>query len=110
MVERRTSGPPAFASPVERHPRSTRSLPRCPHRQDFASGAKSIVLEGKLLRDGQVTADFVAMRYTSNGAFGNYNRGFKSSCGILEDVVEELAEDVGEWLREPTMNALLGDL
>lgn len=50
------------------------------------------------------------MRYTSNGAFGNYNRGFKSSCGILEDVVEELAEDVGEWLREPTMNAQLGDL
>ena len=78
--------------------------------QDFASGTKSIVLEGKLLRDGQVTADFVAMRYTSNGAFGNYNRGFKSSCGILEDVVEELAEDVGEWLREPTMNAQLGDL
>ena len=36
--------------------------------QDFASGIKSIVLEGKLLRDGQVTADFVAMRYTSNGA------------------------------------------
>lgn len=78
--------------------------------QEFASGIKSIVLEGKLLQDGQVTADFVAMRYTSNGAFGTYNRGFKSSCGILEDVVEELAEDVGEWLREPTMHAQLGDL
>lgn len=78
--------------------------------QDFASGIKSIVLEGKLLRDGQITADFVAMRYTSNGAFGNYSRGFQSSCGILEDLVEELAEDVSEWLREPTLGAQLGDL
>ena len=51
--------------------------------QDFASGTKSIVLEGRLLRDGQITADFVAMRYTSNGAFGNYNRGFNPPAASL---------------------------
>jgi hypothetical protein len=78
--------------------------------QSFASGIKRVVLEGQLVKDGQVAADFVAMRYTTQGAFGNYSRGFKTTCGIMEDVVEELAEDVGEWLYRPTMNARLGDL
>jgi hypothetical protein len=78
--------------------------------QSFASGIKRIVLEGQLVKDGQVTADFTAMRYTTHGAFGNYSRGFKTSCGILEDVAEDLAEDVGKWLYRPTMNARLGDL
>ena len=27
----------------------------------------------------------------------------------MEDLVEELAEDVGAWLYQPTMNANLGD-
>ena len=44
--------------------------------QSFASGIKRIVLEGQLVKDGQVAADFVAMRYTTQGAFGNYSRGF----------------------------------
>jgi len=78
--------------------------------QSMVSGLKRIVLEGQLVKDGQVTADFVAMRYTTHGAFGNYSRGFKTSCGILEDVAEELAEDVGKWLYRPTMNARLGDM
>ena len=78
--------------------------------QSMVSGIKRIVLEGQLVKDGQVTADFVAMRYTTHGAFGNYSRGFKTSCGILEDVAEELAQDVGKWLYQPTMNARLGDM
>ena len=69
-------------------------------------GSKRIVLEGQLVKDGQVVADFAAIR----GAFGNYSRGFTTICSIIEDVVEELAEDVGEWLYRPTMNAKLGDL
>ena len=78
--------------------------------QSMVSGLKRLVLEGQLVKDGQVTGDFVAMRYTTHGAFGNYSRGFKTSCGILEDVAEELAEDVGKWLYQPTMNARLGDM
>lgn len=78
--------------------------------QSFASAVKRIVLEGQLVKNGQVTADFIAMRYTTQGAFSNYSRGFKTTCGIMEDVVEELAEDVGWWLYRPTMNAKLGDL
>lgn len=74
------------------------------------SGIKRIVLEGQLLKDGQVAADFTALRYTTQGAFGRYNRGFQTTCGIMEDLVEELAEDVGGWLYRPTMNATLGDL
>ena len=73
------------------------------------SGIKRIVLEGRLLKDGQVAAGFTALRYTTQGAFGNYSRGFQTTCGIMEDLVEELAEDVGAWLYQPTMNANLGD-
>lgn len=69
-------------------------------------GSKRIVVEGQLVRDGRVVADFAAMR----GAFGNYSRGFTTTCGIIEDVIEEIAEDVGQWLYRPTMNATLGDL
>ncbi len=68
-------------------------------------GSKRIVLEGQLVQDGRVAADFAAMR----GAFGSYSRGL-TTCGIMEDVIEELAEDVGAWLYRPTMNARLGDL
>ena len=74
------------------------------------SGIKRIVIEGQLLKDGQVAADFTALRYTTQGAFGHYNRGFQTTCGIMEHLVGELAEDVGAWLYRPTMNASLGDL
>lgn len=70
-------------------------------------GTKRIVLEGQMLKDGNVAASFTAMR--DKGLFGN-SRGFQTTCGIMEDVVEELAEDVGKWLYKPTMNAQLGDL
>ena len=78
--------------------------------QSAMSGLKRIVLEGQLIRDGQVTADFMAMRFTTQGSFGSHNRGFQTTCGIMEDIAEELAEDVGQWLYRPTMNARLGDL
>lgn len=73
------------------------------------SGIKRIVLEGRLLKDGQVVAGFTALRDTTQGAFGNDGRGFQTTCGIMEDLAEELAEDVGAWLYQPTMNANLGD-
>jgi len=74
------------------------------------SGIKRIVLEGQLLKDGEVTANFTALRYTTQGAFGQYHRGFQTTCGIMDDLVEELAGDVGAWLSRPRMNAALGDL
>jgi hypothetical protein len=74
------------------------------------SGIKRIFLAGQLLKDGQVAASFTAMRFTTQGAFGHFNRGFQTTCGIMEDLVEELAEDVGAWLYRPMMNATLGDL
>lgn len=70
-------------------------------------GTKRIVLEGQMLKDGNVAASFTAMR--DKGLFGN-SRGFQTTCGIMEDVVEELAEDVGKWLYKPTMHAQLGDI
>jgi DNA-binding transcriptional MerR regulator len=38
--------------------------------QSMVSGIKRIVLEGQLVKNGQVSGDFVAMRYTTHGAFG----------------------------------------
>lgn len=73
------------------------------------SGIKRIVLEGRLLKDGQVAAGFTALRYTTQVAFSNDSRGLQTTCGILEDLVEELAEDVGAWLYRPTMNTNRGD-
>lgn len=73
------------------------------------SGIKRIVLEGRLLEDGQVAAGFTALRYTTQVAFGNDSRGLQTTCGIMEDLVEALAEDVGAWLYRPTMNTSRGD-
>jgi len=71
------------------------------------SGAKSITLLGRLLQDGEVIASFTAQRSTMNAYAGGYYRG---TCDLLENVVGELADDVTEWLRTPTLAALLGDV
>lgn len=71
------------------------------------SGAKSVTLEGRLLEGGAVVASFTAQRTTINGYAGGYYRG---TCDLVENVLEELAEDITEWLRQPTLGALLGEL
>lgn len=71
------------------------------------SGSKSVTLIGRLLEDGEVIASFTAQRSTMNAYLGGY---YRSTCDLLEHVTGELAEDVTDWLREPTLGALLGDL
>lgn len=71
------------------------------------SGSKSVTLIGRLLQDGDVVASFTAQRSTMNAYLGGY---YRSTCDLLEHVTGELAEDVTDWLRAPTLGALLGDL
>jgi hypothetical protein len=71
------------------------------------SGAKSITLEGRLVKGGIVVASFTAQRTTINGYAGGFYRG---TCDLVENVLEELAEDIAQWLRHPTPGAMLGEL
>jgi hypothetical protein len=72
----------------------------------FMGHHKSMGVKGKLLADGQVVGSFKDRRISMGGAFG----GFKGSCAVLLRITNEIGEDVGDWLKEPTKNAKLGDL
>lgn len=70
------------------------------------SGSKSTTVTGSLFEASKVVGSFTARRETS--AFTVSARG--TTCSLLEEAVEEIAEDVAEWLRAPTHDARLGDL
>lgn len=64
------------------------------------SGPKSLTAEGTLYAEGKVIGTFVARRHTNRG---------KHTCRMLHRNAEEIAEDIGEWLKTPVMDARLGD-
>lgn len=70
------------------------------------SGSKSVTVTGNLLEGESVVGSFTAREETS--AFTVSGRG--TTCSLLEEAVEEIAEDVAEWLRAPSHGAQLGDL
>lgn len=70
------------------------------------SGSKSVTVTGDLLEGGSAVGSFTAREETS--AFTVSARG--TTCSLLEEAVEEIAEDVTEWLRAPSHGARLGDL
>lgn len=70
------------------------------------SGPKQIRMSGTLADNGQVIGTFKARRTTTGGMWG----GYKGTCSMLEICGEELGEDVGAWLQNPTMDARLGEL
>jgi hypothetical protein len=69
------------------------------------SGAKSVTVEGELVENGEVIGSFTASRYSSGGAFG----GFKGTCAILGRCIQSIGKDIAAWLKNPTMNAMLGN-
>jgi len=69
------------------------------------SGAKSVTVEGELIENGEVIGSFTGSRYSGGGAFG----GFKGTCDILGRCIKALGKDIAGWLRNPTMNAMLGN-
>jgi len=63
------------------------------------SGSKGLGVEGRLYQDGRIVGSFTA-HATSRGAL--------SSCGILDKVVAELADQIAVWVDSPAMDSTLG--
>lgn len=70
------------------------------------SGPKQVRCQGVLSQDGAVIGEFRGQRTSGGGMYG----GFKGTCAILEICLEELGEDITEWLMAPTMDGRLGEL
>jgi hypothetical protein len=64
-----------------------------------------VTVEGELVENGEVIGSFTASRYSSGGAFG----GFKGTCAILGRCIQSIGKDIAAWLKNPTMNAMLGN-
>jgi len=69
------------------------------------SGPKAVTVHGELREAGEVIGSFTSTRYSTGGAFG----GFKGTCSILGRCVKAMGSDIAKWLKNPTMDALLGD-
>jgi len=65
------------------------------------SGRKKVIVEGRLLLDGQLVGTFTAQR--SSG-------GLHRACTLLQKCAHTLGSDITEWLLNPQMYALLGEL
>jgi len=71
----------------------------------FAGRHKSLTLQGELRENGKVVGTFRARRSTMGGVFG----GYRGNCSFLARCAKALGRDVAQWLRNPTMNARLGE-
>ena len=71
----------------------------------FIGHRKQVVIRGKLFEDGKEIGEFQGRRSSMGGAFG----GFKGSCSVLGRCLEALAGDITVWLKNPTVNARIGD-
>lgn len=69
------------------------------------SGPKWMTVHGKLYDGGKLVGTFRAKRFSSGGAFAV----FKGTCDILGRCAKVIGQDVAQWLREPTMDAEIGD-
>lgn len=69
------------------------------------SGAKVVMIEGELLKNGEVIATFRGRRSTGGGAFA----AFKGTCSLLGRTVKALGSDVALWLQNPVMGAHIGE-
>lgn len=67
------------------------------------SGSKSAIVTGELKENGEVLASVTARRRTLVGMT-------PGTCSMLKRIAKKLGEDIATWLREPTMNARLGDI
>jgi hypothetical protein len=66
------------------------------------SGAKSVSVVGELRENGEVIASLTADRAALFGMT-------PGTCAMLKRAVKKLGQDIGNWLKEPTMDAMLGD-
>ena len=69
------------------------------------SGAKFVEVSGQLIENGEVIGSFIGSRYSTGGMFG----GFKGTCSITARCAKAIAKDISVWLKNPTMDARLGN-
>lgn len=65
------------------------------------TGPKWLVLEGKLMQGNKLLGNFEVRRQTIRGSY--------RACGTLESLSEEISDDILKWLKNPGVNAKLGD-
>ena len=65
---------------------------------------KGLVIQGRLLEDGQLKGNFRGRRMTSGGFFG----GYKGTCSCLGRCAKTLGSDVADWLRSPAKSSNIG--
>ena len=66
------------------------------------SGAKSVSVVGELRENGEVIASLTADRAALFGIT-------PGTCSMLKRAVKKLGQDIGNWLKEPTLDAMLGN-
>ena len=69
------------------------------------SGAKYVEVTGELIENGKVIGSFIGSRYSTGGMFG----GFKGTCSITARCAKAIAKDISIWLKNPTIDARLGN-
>lgn len=67
------------------------------------SGSKSAIVSGELIENGEVIASMSARRHSVMGMM-------PGTCSIFKRISKKLGQDIAAWLRDPTMDAKLGDL
>lgn len=70
------------------------------------TGPKNLTIRGTLWQNGKVAGTFTATRFTTGGVSWI---GYKGTCSMLGRCAKTLGKDVAGWLKNPTMNAKLGD-
>jgi hypothetical protein len=65
---------------------------------------KGLVIQGRLMEDGQLKGNFRGRRMTSGGFFG----GYKGTCSFLGRCAKTLGSDVADWLRSPAKSSNIG--
>jgi hypothetical protein len=65
---------------------------------------KGLVIQGRLLENGQLKGNFRGRRMTSGGFFG----GYKGTCSFFGRCAKTLGSDVAEWLQSPAGSSNIG--
>ena len=71
----------------------------------FIGHRKFVVVGGELYEGSKKITEFQVARRSGGGFFG----GYKSSCAVLGGCTKTIAQDIVQWLKNPTENALLGN-
>ncbi|BEV72479.1 MULTISPECIES: hypothetical protein [unclassified Paludibacterium] len=62
------------------------------------TGPKAITVKPQLLENGKLTREGKLTRWSTGGAFA----AFKGTCDILRRCSKQIAEDMVEWVKDPT--------